>query len=95
MRYLILLAGLALSACATTKAPNVVVPRPPADKLVCSDEPGRPAGKGDLYTDAEGKQRRAVTDEEAAGYMVDLRAAGQSCRSDVDWLREWFKSLAG
>lgn len=55
---------------------------PPADKLVCDAEPGRPAGQG-----PDG----AVTDAEVAGYMGDLRSAGQSCRSDVDWLRDFFK----
>lgn len=95
MRYLVIGAALLVSACGGRPAVNILPPRPPADKLVCADEPGRPVGKGDLYTDAEGKQRRAVTDEEAAAYMATLRKSGQSCRDDVDWLRDWFKGLTG
>lgn len=80
---------LALTAC--PKPLEIVRPAP--DKLVCAAEPGRPAGAGEHYTDAEGKARRRVTDEEAAGYMVDLRKTGQDCRDKVQWLRDWFKAL--
>lgn len=81
MRKLICLAALiALSACGPT---HLAFTPPPPDKLVCAGEPGRPGVIG-----------QPVTDEQAAGYMIDLRKSGQSCRDDVDWLRDWFASLA-
>lgn len=73
---------LALSACASN--PRLRYPVPPADKLVCAHEPGRPAGQG---------PGGAVTDAENGTYLRDLRGAGQSCRDDVDWLRAWFARL--
>lgn len=69
------------------------IARPPADKLVCPDEPARPAGQGETYTDPQGVERRRVTDEEAGNYMKALRASWQGCKDDVDWLRDWFKAL--
>lgn len=82
-------AALLVAGCATTTQ----FARPPEDKLVCADEPGRPVGKGDPYTDSRGVERRAVTDEENGQYLKGLRGAGQSCRDDVNWLRAWFTSL--
>lgn len=91
MRKLALIAALALAlpGCATTLAYT----RPPGDKLVCADEPGRPAGQGAEYTDAQGNVRREVTDDENGAYLRDLRATGQDCRDDVNWLRDWFDKL--
>lgn len=60
------------------------VPRPPDDKLNCESEPGRPAGLG---------PNGEVTDEENGTYLRELRATGQSCRDDVNWLRRWFEEL--
>ena len=94
MKRILILAPVALLA-ACGEHPNVTFPTPPADKLVCDDEPGRPVGKGAEYTDPEGVKRRAVTDEEAGQYMKTLRNAGQSCRDDVLWLRDWIKGLTG
>ncbi len=87
--WLIALACLAVAACDHP----VSVPRPPDDKLVCAGEPGRPVGSGPVYTDSNGVERHAVTDEENGTYLRDLRVAGQSCRDDVKWIREWFRGL--
>lgn len=88
-KLVIAVAAAALVAgCTTTR-----FARPPEDKLVCPDEPGRPIGKGPAYKDAKGIERRAVTDEENGEYLLDLRAAGAGCRQDVNWLRAWFDSL--
>ncbi len=90
MRKLALIAALlALPGCATTLAYT----RPPDDKLVCAGEPGRPAGLGPQYTDANGVVRRAVTDDENGVYLSNLRVAGQDCREDVSWMRDWFDKL--
>lgn len=69
---------LAVAGCAHKPA-RVEFPTPPADKLVCADEPGVPDDP--------------ITDEKNAAYLKSLRAAGQTCRGDVDWLRAWFKAL--
>jgi hypothetical protein len=34
-----------------------------------------------------------TTDASVAGYIVDLAAAGQDCRSSVAWLRDWAARL--
>lgn len=53
--------------------------KPPPDKLVCPDEPAVPAAP--------------VTDEANGEYLKSLRNSWYGCRSDVDWLRTWFKTL--
>lgn len=53
--------------------------RPPEDKLVCPDEPAVPAPP--------------VSDEANADYLKGMRNAWAGCRSDVDWLRSWFREL--
>lgn len=58
--------------------------KPPADKLVCPNEPDPPVGVGPGGT---------VTDEENGTYLKDLRGAWAGCFSDVEWLRTWFKNL--
>jgi hypothetical protein len=81
-RITITLAALfLLSACGDK---HLEIARPPADKLVCPDEPGAPAGAGPAGR---------VTDEQAGEYMKALRQSWQGCRSDVDWLRDWFAKL--
>lgn len=72
---LIALASFALAGCATT--PEFA--RPPADKLVCPDEPDVPA--------------EPVTDEANGAYLKDMRGSWAGCKEDVDWLRAWFDSL--
>ena len=85
---------LLLAACALVAGCKTYdVPRPPDDKLVCDPEPGRPVGAGPVYTDSAGVERREVTDEENGTYLRSLRGSGQSCRDDVNWLREWFNRL--
>lgn len=75
MRLLALPLLLAVAGCAG----HVEFPKPPADKLVCPDEPAVP--------DAP------VTDEKNGAYLKGMRGAWAGCREDVDWLRAWFKSL--
>lgn len=75
MRLLALPLLLAVAGCAG----HVEFPKPPADKLVCPDEPAVPAAP--------------VTDEKNGEYLKGMRGAWAGCREDVDWLRAWFKSL--
>lgn len=70
----ILLLGLALAGCQTTQFVE-----PPADKLVCPDEPAVPDNP--------------VSDAKNSTYLRGLRAAGAECRADVEWLRVWFRNL--
>lgn len=65
---------LAVAACA-----HVEFPEPPADKLVCPDEPAVPAAP--------------VTDEANGEYLKGMRGAWAGCKADVDWLRTWFREL--
>ena len=62
-----------LSACGESKT-RLVIATPPAERLRCADEPAVPA---------------TLSDASVAGYIVDLRGAGQDCRSAVAWLRDW------
>lgn len=73
-RLIPLILILALAGCQTTQ-----IAEPPADKLVCPDEPDVP--------DAP------VTDQKNSTYLRGLRESGAECRADVDWLRAWFRSL--
>ncbi len=70
-----------LSACG---GGHLEIARPPADKLVCPDEPAAPARDG---------PNGGVTDEGAGRYMQALRGSWQGCKADVDWLRDWFAKL--
>lgn len=86
---LLALACLAVAGCGELHS----IPRPPADKLVCADEPGRPIGSGPVYVDPTGVERHEITDEDNGTYLRDLRASGQDCRDDVKWFREWFDRM--
>lgn len=66
---------LAVAGCAH----NIEFPEPPADKLVCPDEPAVPAAP--------------VTDEANGEYLKGMRDAWAGCKADVDWLRTWFREL--
>jgi hypothetical protein len=68
-----------LPACVSNK-PLAVVKTPPADKLICKTEPAPPT---------------VATDGTVASYIVDLADAGQSCRSQLAWIKMWAKGLAG
>lgn len=68
---------LTVAGCGEQK--HIEFPKPPADKLVCPDEPAIPA--------------EPVTDEANATYLKGMRNAWAGCRSDVDWLRTWFREL--
>jgi len=74
-----LLAIPLLLAVAGCSHPRIEFPKPPADKLVCPDEPPVPAAP--------------VSDEANGAYLKAMRAAWAGCRSDVDWLRIWFREL--
>ncbi len=63
---------------------HLEIARPPADKLVCPDEPAAPERRG---------PNGGVTDEDAGLYMKALRGSWQGCKADVDWLRAWFAKL--
>lgn len=77
MRRAMLLLPLALAVAGC--AGHVEFPSPPADKLVCPDEPAVP--------DAP------VTDEKNADYLKAMRSSWAGCKADVDWLAIWFKEL--
>lgn len=49
---------------------------PPADRLVCPDEPAIPSAP--------------VTDSKNSTYLRGMRGAWAGCREDVDWMRAWF-----
>jgi hypothetical protein len=74
-RLLVIPLLLAVAACAG----HVEFPSPPADKLVCPDEPAVPAAP--------------VTDEANGEYLKGMRSSWAGCKSDVDWLRSWFREL--
>lgn len=94
MRRLLCLApALLLAACGATT--HLAIVKPPPEKLICADEPGRPVGTGPSYVDSSGVTRNAITDQDDAGYKGDLRNAGQDCRDKVDWLRDFFARLKG
>jgi hypothetical protein len=77
---LVLALPLFSSACATSKPPVVVKALvPPASRLACKAEPRVP---------------ETVTDATTAAFIGDLAAAGQDCRSALQWVREWSASLA-
>ncbi|WLJ71147.1 hypothetical protein [Sphingomonas phage Carli] len=75
---------LCLPAAMCGERPQVGFPKPPADKLVCPDEPAAPPANGPTGR---------VTDDDAGAYMKSLRGSWQGCRADVDWLRDWFGKL--
>lgn len=75
-RLLMILPLLAVAACAGHR---IEFPQPPADKLVCPDEPAVPAAP--------------VSDEANADYLKGMRGAWAGCKADVDWLRTWFREL--
>lgn len=78
MKRLILIPVLlAVAACGNKQ--RIEFPKPPADKLVCPDEPPVPAAP--------------VTDEANGEYLKGMRNAWAGCKSDVDWLRIWFREL--
>lgn len=52
---------------------------PPAERLVCDQEARVPEG--------------VLTDAVVAQYIADLAKSGQSCRTQLAWVRQWFKSL--
>lgn len=52
---------------------------PPEDRLVCPSEPAVP--------------KAPVTDAANAEYLKKLRNAWVGCKSDVEWLRVWFREL--
>lgn len=55
---------------------RVEVIRPPVERLTCQAEPSVPD---------------EATDATVAQFIVDLRGAGQDCRSNLQWVREFFE----
>lgn len=78
-RRLLILPVLCLAVAGCFGDKKIEFPKPPPDKLVCPDEPAIPA--------------EPVTDEDNATYLKDMRNSWAGCRSDVDWLRTWFRNL--
>lgn len=69
-----------LSGCAASKKVAIAnIQTPPADRLVCDQEARVPDG--------------VLTDAVVAQYIADLAKSGQSCRTQLAWVREWFKRL--
>jgi len=83
-KTLLLALSLAVAGCTTTGGLNI-----PDSRLECAEEPGRPAGSGPAYTDAAGVERHEITDEDNGTYLRALRAAGQSCRDAVAWIKDY------
>ena len=63
-----------LTGCAQVKVEAI---KPPAEQLVCSNEPPAPA---------------IINPATTAGYMLDLRAAWQDCFSRVQWHKDFWES---
>ncbi|MEO9739469.1 MAG: hypothetical protein ABJ195_13740 [Marinomonas sp.] len=36
-----------------------------------------------------------ITDAVVADYMVQLKGAGQDCRSALEWVKDWFDGIEG
>tara|TARA_R110000782_G_scaffold167129_10_gene259384 strand:+ start:16218 stop:16400 length:183 start_codon:yes stop_codon:yes gene_type:complete len=53
--------------------------KPPADRLICADEPLSPGGD--------------ATDEQAALYIGALIDAGANCRDALAWIKDWADGL--
>jgi hypothetical protein len=49
--------------------------KPPIERLQCVEEPSVPVD---------------VTDDTVAQFIIDLRGAGQDCRSQLLWVRDFF-----
>jgi hypothetical protein len=66
-----------LAACGSNRV-EVQVVKPPASRLVCKAEPDVPT---------------AETDATVAKFIADLVDAGRSCRSQLQFVREYFDKL--
>ena len=71
---IIAMSSIILTACAQVKIEAI---KPPAEQLVCSNEPSAPA---------------TINPATTAGYMLDLRAAWQDCFSRVQWHKDYWES---
>ncbi len=71
---------LALAALSVSACGEIEYALPPAERLECPAEPDGPASA-------------IVTDAENTGYLLALRAAGEGCRSNIRFLKDWFASL--
>lgn len=70
------LAAVSVAGCATTGRVEGI----PAERLVCENEPGNPAGEDGV-----------VSDEENSEYLRLLRRAWKTCWNDVEWIRDYIK----
>jgi hypothetical protein len=50
---------------------------PPPERLTCAAQPAPPAGD---------------TDREAAQFLIDVITAGQDCRDQLAWIRDWVQA---
>ncbi|WP_420874037.1 Rz1-like lysis system protein LysC [Novosphingobium olei] len=69
---------MACAACGPTRVERI---KPPADLLVCADEPQAP--------DLPGRDQQAQRDALTLNYVLSLRDAWGDCRAKVDGLRAW------
>lgn len=68
-----------LPSCASNKQPVAVIRVPPAERLTCKAEPAAPA---------------VATDATVSKFIIDALEAGQSCRSAVQWLRDFSREAS-
>lgn len=78
MKRILIVSALAIAISGCGEK-HIEFAEPPPERLTCPDEPAIPANP--------------VTDEKNAAYLKSLRSAWAGCRSDVDWLRNWFREL--
>ncbi len=71
--------------CAACEPKRIEIVKPPADLTECADEPVAP--------DLPGRDQQAERDRLTLDYVLALRSAWGSCKSDVVALREWVAGL--
>ena len=97
MRLLLTLIPLTLfsSACQPIKVNR---PPPPADKLVCAELPAKPDLSAlEAFTTADGvkvypKAATDARDAKISEYIVALRGAHFSCKSQLGWNRNYWSN---
>lgn len=82
MKPLALLAPLALAACGQPQPMPIL---PPAELATCANEPTPP--------ELPGKDQQAERDRLTLDFILNLRSAGNDCRSKVHGLATWMESM--
>lgn len=91
MRYLILPALIALSACGQDRPVTVL---PPAELMQCDDMPEAPTLPPIDWTSTEtAKPIVKQRGKDTLAYILTLRSAYASCRGRVDGVREWAEGM--